>query len=71
VRKSITDDEDDNPTAAWESFLAEPTASEPEVWDRTETSLRVGVRKKIDGVRTEREGEVRCSSGTQQRGVGE
>lgn len=82
VRKSITEegeeeggDEAEKPMeeVLWECseptrLLGKPNPSEPEAWDRTETSLSLGAPRRRMGARMERgEGEVRCSGGTQQR----
>lgn len=77
----MTDEEEeaDNPTEASREacllLMGSPKPSEPGGWDRTETSsLRVGAasrKKKIEGARTEREGEARCSDGMQQREAAE
>lgn len=57
----MTEEEAENPTEALDCFFPEPNASEPEAWDRTETSLRFGaaLRKRIAGARIEREGNAR------------
>lgn len=77
MRKSMTDEEEaENPTEASreECLLGSPKPSEPGGWDQTETSLRFGAasrKKKIAGARIEREGEERCSDGTQQQDAAE
>lgn len=53
-------------------FIGEPNPSEPEDWERTKTSLRLGALRRRKGLqlgvrRMEREGEMRCRGDIQQR----